>query len=196
MSHSRGGVTMQSRSVTCLAIVVGVSLLLAGPAIAQTTTPGSSLGTPGASTGPTHPQPSPTPPPPTVGSQPAPGRPTMGSGPSQPRPSLGRSTPAPTPGTTPGTTTPGTTPGPGATTPGTTSGVSSLPVPASGFASPDQVRSVQQALQGKGMDPGPVDGVAGVRTQQAVREFQRQQNLPETGRLDPQTLQRLAVPSQ
>lgn len=85
---------------------------------------------------------------------------------------------------------------PGAT-PGTGSGMSStLPSAGNGYASTAQVRSVQQALQGKGMDPGPADGIAGLKTQQAVREFQKAQNLPQTGQLDAQTLQKLGVPAQ
>jgi peptidoglycan hydrolase-like protein with peptidoglycan-binding domain len=55
------------------------------------------------------------------------------------------------------------------------------------------VRSAQQALQAKGMDPGPVDGIVGPRTQAALRAYQRDQNLPQTGRLDDQTLGKLGV---
>jgi peptidoglycan hydrolase-like protein with peptidoglycan-binding domain len=61
--------------------------------------------------------------------------------------------------------------------------------------STDQVRSAQQALQSNGVNPGPIDGVMGPRTQQAVRDYQRRQNLPETGQLDPTTLQKLGVSS-
>jgi peptidoglycan hydrolase-like protein with peptidoglycan-binding domain len=74
--------------------------------------------------------------------------------------------------------------------------MSALPPVGGGFASDAQVRRVQQALQAKGMNPGPADGVAGPRTQQAVREFQKEQSLPQTGRLDAQTLQRLGVSPQ
>ena len=57
------------------------------------------------------------------------------------------------------------------------------------------MRSVQQALQSKGMDPGPADGIAGPRTQAAVRAYQKDQNLPQTGNLDAQTLGKLGVPN-
>ena len=57
----------------------------------------------------------------------------------------------------------------------------------------DQIRSAQQALQGTGMNPGPIDGVLGPRTQQAVRDYQKQQNLPQTGQLDTATLQKLGI---
>ena len=58
-----------------------------------------------------------------------------------------------------------------------------------------QIRSAQQALQGNGMNPGAIDGIMGPRTQQAVRDYQKQHNLPQTGQLDAATLQKLGVPS-
>ena len=76
-------------------------------------------------------------------------------------------------------------------TPG--SGTVSLPPAGNGQISTEQVRSVQQALQGKGMDPGATDGVMGPRTQEAVRNFQKAQNLPQTGRVDAQTLEKLGI---
>jgi hypothetical protein len=58
------------------------------------------------------------------------------------------------------------------------------------------VRDVQQALQDKGYDVGPVDGVIGPRTQSALRQFQQQQQgIPSSGRLDSQTLGALNVSS-
>jgi peptidoglycan hydrolase-like protein with peptidoglycan-binding domain len=60
-------------------------------------------------------------------------------------------------------------------------------------ASNSQVREVQEALKAQGHDPGPIDGVMGPQTQQAIREYQRSQNLSETGRLDAQTAQKLGV---
>ncbi len=55
------------------------------------------------------------------------------------------------------------------------------------------VREVQQALQGKGFDVGPIDGVIGPRTQAALREFQQQHGLKGSGRLDRETLSQLNV---
>jgi peptidoglycan hydrolase-like protein with peptidoglycan-binding domain len=65
-----------------------------------------------------------------------------------------------------------------------------------GQADADQVRGLQKALQDKGMNPGAIDGVSGPKTEAAIRAFQREQKLPETGRLDPQTRERLGMPRQ
>lgn len=59
----------------------------------------------------------------------------------------------------------------------------------------DQVRDVQQNLADRGYDPGQVDGMWGTRTQQALRNFQRDQNLQGSGRPNPQTLAALGVES-
>jgi putative peptidoglycan binding protein len=64
-----------------------------------------------------------------------------------------------------------------------------------GKASASQVRQVQEALKAQGHDPGPIDGVMGPQTQDALRAYQRSQNLTETGRLDAQTSQKLGVSS-
>ena len=60
-------------------------------------------------------------------------------------------------------------------------------------ASSDRVRAVQEALKTKGFDPGPIDGIQGPQTTQAVREFQRAENLEVTGRPDSATLNKLGV---
>ena len=68
--------------------------------------------------------------------------------------------------------------------------------PATGMsdgAGSDQVKAVQKALQDKGMDPGPVDGVMGPRTSAALKAFQKDQKLTESGRLDDQTREKLGV---
>ncbi len=46
-----------------------------------------------------------------------------------------------------------------------------------------RVASAQAALQKLGYDPGPADGVEGPRTRAAIKKFQRDVALPETGRL-------------
>lgn len=56
-----------------------------------------------------------------------------------------------------------------------------------------KVRAAQEALKAEGHDPGPIDGVIGPRTQEALRSFQKQENLRETGRLDQQTIEKLGV---
>jgi peptidoglycan hydrolase-like protein with peptidoglycan-binding domain len=57
----------------------------------------------------------------------------------------------------------------------------------------DDVRAAQKALQEKGFNPGPIDGVMGPRTSEAVREFQEKENLTATGQLDRQTRERLTA---
>ena len=42
-------------------------------------------------------------------------------------------------------------------------------------------REVQTMLAAKGFDPGPVDGVAGGKTNAALAEFQQTRGLPRTG---------------
>ncbi len=57
----------------------------------------------------------------------------------------------------------------------------------------DDVKKVQEALKKEGHDPGPVDGVMGHKTQQALRDFQKSKNLKATGRLDDPTANALGV---
>ena len=53
------------------------------------------------------------------------------------------------------------------------------------------IRQVQEALKNQGQNPGPIDGIMGSRTQQALRQFQRANGLEQTGTLDEVTLQKL-----
>lgn len=55
------------------------------------------------------------------------------------------------------------------------------------------VRQVQQQLYVQGYDVGQVDGVWGDRTRDAVMEYQHDQNIPATGRLDQETLVALGI---
>jgi peptidoglycan hydrolase-like protein with peptidoglycan-binding domain len=64
---------------------------------------------------------------------------------------------------------------------------------ASGQWSAADVKSVQEALKNKGHNPGPIDGVMGARTQQALRAFQRAQNIQTSGQLDSSTASALGV---
>jgi murein L,D-transpeptidase YcbB/YkuD len=50
------------------------------------------------------------------------------------------------------------------------------------------VRKVQAALQKKGIDPGPIDGIFGPRTKEAVRTFQSRYGIKASGEVDNQTL--------
>ncbi len=55
------------------------------------------------------------------------------------------------------------------------------------------VRDVQQTLKQQGFNPGPVDGVMGPRTEQALRTFQQAHGLQASGSLDERTLSALGV---
>jgi peptidoglycan hydrolase-like protein with peptidoglycan-binding domain len=50
---------------------------------------------------------------------------------------------------------------------------------------------VQGALAQRGYYDGQIDGVAGPGTRSAIREFQRDNGLPVTGRIDSQLVQAL-----
>jgi len=57
---------------------------------------------------------------------------------------------------------------------------------------PDQIKQAQESLKAEGLHPGPVDGVVGPRTRQALRAYQAREGLPQTGDLDDTTFHRLA----
>jgi peptidoglycan hydrolase-like protein with peptidoglycan-binding domain len=56
-------------------------------------------------------------------------------------------------------------------------------------------KNAQQALQAKGYNPGPIDGVHGPRTSAAIRDFQKAEGLTVTGQLDGDTRARLMADS-
>lgn len=58
---------------------------------------------------------------------------------------------------------------------------------------PAKARQVQQNLADRGYDPGPVDGIIGPKTRDALRSFQNDQKLAASGRADRQTLAALGV---
>ena len=60
------------------------------------------------------------------------------------------------------------------------------------WASQD-VKKAQEALKNKGHDPGSTDGVMGPQTRHAIKAFQSANGLKETGRLDPETAEKLGV---
>ncbi len=64
---------------------------------------------------------------------------------------------------------------------------------ATGHTSDDTVRNAQVALNEKGYDAGKVDGQFGPSTQSAVRRFQSERGLAQSGRLDSATLAALGV---
>ncbi len=49
------------------------------------------------------------------------------------------------------------------------------------------VKQIQIALRNAGYNPGPIDGRKGRQTKEAVKAFQRANNLKETGKVDKQT---------
>lgn len=57
----------------------------------------------------------------------------------------------------------------------------------------NEIRQIQQALNDQGFNPGDVDGQWGPQTEQALTEFQTQQNLSTTADLDSETLSALGV---
>jgi len=57
-----------------------------------------------------------------------------------------------------------------------------------------QVENVQQALRDKGYNPGPINGVMGPETRQALAQYQKAQDLPVTQRLDAKTMDSLGLP--
>ncbi len=59
--------------------------------------------------------------------------------------------------------------------------------------SQSEIRQIQQALSDQGFNPGDVDGQWGPQTEQALTEFQTQQNLSRTADLDQETLSALGV---
>jgi hyperosmotically inducible protein len=56
-----------------------------------------------------------------------------------------------------------------------------------------KVRAAQEALEDKGFNPGPIDGIWGPKTAAAVSDFQRKENLTVSGRLDAPTLTKLEI---
>ena len=58
--------------------------------------------------------------------------------------------------------------------------------------STDHIKKAQDALKAKGLNPG-TDGKLDDKTQQALRDFQKVNNLPATGVLDAQTAAKLGI---
>lgn len=54
-------------------------------------------------------------------------------------------------------------------------------------------RAAQQALAAARFDPGPIDGVIGLKTRDAIRKFQEARKLAPSGYLDANTLTALGV---
>lgn len=54
-------------------------------------------------------------------------------------------------------------------------------------------QQVQTKLSAAGFDPGPLDGVSGQSTREALKRYQQQSNLPQSGELDAATLGKLEI---
>ena len=54
-------------------------------------------------------------------------------------------------------------------------------------------KAVQRALRERGHDPGPVDGLWGTRSADALKAFQASQGLRTTGRIDPTIVDSLVL---
>jgi len=61
-----------------------------------------------------------------------------------------------------------------------------------GSAAQDDLMRAQEQLQAQGLYRGPIDGVMGSGTRRGLAQFQRQNGLPPSGTLDPQTLASLS----
>lgn len=61
------------------------------------------------------------------------------------------------------------------------------------FASTDKVRRVQEALSEEGHNVGANDGVLGARTSSALKEYQRNNNLTVSGKINEETLNHLGI---
>jgi peptidoglycan hydrolase-like protein with peptidoglycan-binding domain len=65
--------------------------------------------------------------------------------------------------------------------------------PMTGHERRAQIENVQEALEQKGYDPGPIDGTMEAQTRQAIRSFQQANNLEVTGVVDAETARLLEV---
>jgi hypothetical protein len=164
---------MAPRGISILAALAIVGAMIA-PALAQTTGTGSAPKTGAGSS---------TPSAPAAPSATQPGAPTQGSTP-----------PAGTGAGATGKAKSGTDMGQSATKAPGGGGMAKPATGMNGGPGAEQVKAVQQALQAKGMDPGPIDGIMGPKTTAALKAFQKDQKLTESGRLDDQTRDKLGVP--
>lgn len=72
-------------------------------------------------------------------------------------------------------------------------GLSHAPRASAADLSKADIEKVQKSLIDKGFQPGNVDGVLGPSTRASIREYQKSEKLPVTGRLDAETAGKLGV---
>lgn len=63
----------------------------------------------------------------------------------------------------------------------------------SGPNDPATVTRVQEELKRRGYDPGPADGVLGPQTREAIKRFQKDSWLKQTGEVDTDLLVQLGL---
>jgi peptidoglycan hydrolase-like protein with peptidoglycan-binding domain len=63
-------------------------------------------------------------------------------------------------------------------------------------AAAGDIKRVQEALKEKGHDPGPVDGILGPRTSEALKQFQQANGIEATGTLNAETKAKLGLDAQ
>ncbi|HSC43475.1 MAG TPA: peptidoglycan-binding protein [Candidatus Binatia bacterium] len=154
------------------AAVLSASIGLGTNSLLAQTTPGGSMG-PTNPSGPIAPMPRETQP--TIPGQAAPGMPQTSPMPGQPAPGMPQTSPMPgQPGTIP-------------------ERVQRPNLSDEKMAvTSDDIRKAQNALKAKGLNPGD-DGRMDAKTQQALRDFQKSNNLPVTGVLDDKTAEKLGI---
>ena len=57
----------------------------------------------------------------------------------------------------------------------------------------DEIYKIQKRLIELGYEPGPVDGIMGKMTKKAVKNFQKDNGLPPTGKIDNDTKNKLGA---
>ncbi|OGX10795.1 MAG: hypothetical protein A2Y42_02035 [Omnitrophica WOR_2 bacterium GWB2_45_9] len=55
------------------------------------------------------------------------------------------------------------------------------------------MKQIQIALQNAGYDPGVIDGLMGSRSRKAIRDFQKDNGLDITGKIDKATWEKLRI---
>jgi hypothetical protein len=51
----------------------------------------------------------------------------------------------------------------------------------------ERIKVIQARLAAVGSDPGPIDGILGPKTREALKQFQETEGLPSTGKVDNHT---------
>lgn len=72
-------------------------------------------------------------------------------------------------------------------------GLSLTAIASAAVSQHEDVKTVQKSLSDKGFYSGPADGLLGPRTREGIRQYQKSENLPVTGRLDAETAGKLGV---